>query len=154
MKHLIYVILFSLVIISCEKDTTENTVKPPVVNDPLDSLRKMMLGNWVNRKAFVDGKMIVNDAAYILRITKDTFYRKVNPNIPFASDTLEKPYIYTYMFINKDSLSFTIKSGQDPFPLKRNIYIYNMDSMMIPGIVESNLPIFPRAGDLILTIIK
>lgn len=148
-------VAYSLVIFSaCEKYTTENINKLPVVVSPYDSLQKIMLGNWINRKAFVDSNVIINDAAYIIRITKDTFYRKVNPSIPFASDTIEKPYIYNYTFINKDSLSFIIENGHGPVPIKTNFYIYNVDSMMIKGIVGSNLPIFSKSGDLILTRIK
>lgn len=147
--------LFILVsCLACNKDNTEISYKLPIAITPSDSLRNIMLGNWVNRKAFVDGNMIINDANYFFRITKDTIYRMLNPNLPFALDTLEMSYIYDYSFIKLDSLSFMIQTSQGPFAIKRNIYIYNKDSIMINGIVESNLPIFPRAGDLILTKIK
>jgi hypothetical protein len=155
MKHLIYVILFSLAIVSCEKDTTENTIKPPVVNYPYDSIHKKLIGNWISISDYISFK----DTNYYVNIKYDTiFIKRQSSSSYFGSDTMWKVFFLNYRLTNKDTLSglFNVyHNGKDTLVMhKTAIKFYGTDSLIFNYVLSHNTAMLPLYHPLSVTRIK
>lgn len=140
MKHLIYSLMLSMIFISCEKDTTENTVKPPVVNYPYDSIHKKLIGDWVERYPNGSGGM---DTVYLYRITYDSVLYKLHPKYS-TTDSIYRVKFISYKLRSMDSifcrqLYFGI-NGYEYKDYFQIIKFYNQDSILFKQFHVSNSP--------------
>lgn len=143
MKKSFLGLILGLVFCSCEK----NQPTAYVPTDPLDSIHKLFMGNWVQRA--VNGNTGSIDTARFFTITNDSIIVKsystgsivkIKNYKFFAKDSID--CLYTFSDINADTLYY--------YPRHMNVRFFTKDSIMIRWIFFQPMPIMPPFFDATL----